>query len=597
MSARRNRDASRIPQPSASAAKDAAVAQAGRCASSYRFVLAAALVAITAALYAPAYNYPFVDWDDPVIVADNPYIADGLTWSAIRWASTAVYYGDWRPVTWLSHLLDVQLFGVVPGPHHLTSVILHALNAALVFGLFAALTGAVWRSFCVGALFAVHPLHVESTAWIAARRDVLSTVFWILALWAYAAYARSGNRNRYVLVVFLFAMGLMTKPMVVTLPATLLLLDFWPFNRIRLDQPSSWSAPLREKAAPLVLSVAATVITLLGRGWEARPSVTGALPLKFRLANAVESSAAYIADTIWPSGLTIFYPYPEFFAPIEVAVRAIVLGVLTWLAWRTRRTQPYLLFGWLFFLITVLPVSGVIQIGDESRADRYMYVPSIGLFVMAVWGLADVTPRSLRRVALPVLASLAVVAYSLTARAQLQHWRDSEALWSHALAVTENNARAHNNLGNALQERGMATEAKRHYAEALRIQPALADAHLNFGNALAAPGLGSALDDLGRLDEAISHFRQALRLYPGFAQAHNNLAAVLVNQGKLEEATSELEAAIRIQPMNQQYRLNHATVLKARGRTREAVAALEALLQIAPDHQGARQLLASLQQR
>ena len=622
MSARRNRATSRKTHSTTRAFQDGTVSPAERHPPLLRFALALGLIGITAGIYAPAYNYSFVDWDDPSIVADNPYIADGLTWSAVRWASTATYYGDWRPVTWLSHLLDVQLFGVTPGAHHLTSVLLHALSAALVFGLFAAVTGAMWRSLCVAALFAVHPLHVESTAWIAARRDVLSTVFWMLALWAYAAYVRSGNRSRYVLVVFLFAMGLMTKPMLVTLPATLLLLDFWPLNRIRLDQPSSWIVALREKAALFVLSAAVTVITMLGRGGEGRPSVTGALPLGFRLTNAVESYAAYVADTVWPSGLTIFYPYPDVFSPIEVTISAISLGAVTWLAWRNRQTQPYLLFGWLFFLITVLPASGVIQIGDESRADRYMYVPAIGLFVMGVWGLADFSPPALRRVALPPFATVAIVVYSLTARAQLQHWRDREALWSHALAVTENNVRAHNNLGNALQENGRVGEALQHYRKALRIQPAFAEAHANLGNALAAQGkpeeavthytealrlrpsfanahnsLGSALDDLGRLDEAISHLHEALRLDPNLAAAHNNLAAVLVKQHKLEDATRQLEAAIRARPTNPDYRMNYAAVLKEEGRVEDAIAALEALLRIAPDHRLARQLLASLQPR
>ena len=550
-----------------------------------------ALIVVTMVVYAPVWDHNFVSMDDPLMVSDNPHVSGGLKWTAVRWALTAAYFGDWHPVTWLSHMLDVQLYGMNAGGHHLTNLLLHVANTLLLFGLLRRMTGALGRSAFVAGLFAVHPLHVESVAWVAARTDVLSTLFWMLTLWGYVGYVRQPRRGRYLVVILLFASGLMAKPMLVTLPFVLLLLDFWPLGRVQLGvgHPSSfwewasarhrWSAVLglvREKLPLLGLSATASVATFVVR--QQGEGITGldALPPDLRLANALLSYVTYIGKMLWPTGLTAFYPYPRAIPTAWVLGSVLFLmGVSGAVIWVARR-HPYLLVGWFWYLGTLVPVIGLVQVGGQASADRYTYVPLIGVFLMLAWGIPDLLARwPDRSIALPVTAGVLLLACAITARGQVQYWRDDAALWGHALEVTTENYFAHTGLGDALASQGRVAEAIAHYSEAVRIRPDYTNAHNKLGVALA---------DQGRIGEAIIHYTEALRIEPDFPAAHVNLGNALATQGKASEAIAQYTTALRIQPDNVAAHNNLGFVLASQGRGAEAIAHYTEALQIKSDY-------------
>jgi len=566
-----------------------------------------ALLAATLALYAPVRHFDFVNFDDPEYVGANFHVRHGLTVAAVEWAFTSGEAANWFPVTRLSHILDCQFFGLASGWHHLISVVIHALAAVLLFLFLAGATGARWPSAWVAATFALHPLHVESVAWIAERKDVLCALFWFLALSASVAYAKRPSAHRYLLALLLFGLGLMSKPMIVTLPLLLLALDFWPLGRL---SRAGWRKLLREKLPFFALSGVSAVVTfLVQRGAGAVEAIHA--PLLARIGNALDSYILYLVKTAWPGRLAVFYPYPSSLPLWQPLLAAALLAAITILVVRCRSERPYLTVGWLWYLVTLLPVIGLVQVGAQARADRYMYVPMAGVLIMLAWGAADLVRRSPRaKIPAVAFAASAVLACVPVTWAQLQTWANSEALFQHALQVTDENWVAHHNLGVALSSQpGRLPEAISHYQAALEIQPQSARAHTDLGNALVripgrlpeaiaefqaalkiTPGspiphnnLGNAYSRVSKLADAIGEYQAALRLDPDYAEAHNNLGSVLARSGRLPEAVNEFQAALRLDADNAEAHANLGSALaNLPGRQAEALAEYREALHLDP---------------
>jgi tetratricopeptide (TPR) repeat protein len=504
------------------------------------------LIVANLVIYAPVRLYPFVNTDDAVYVTANPNVLRGLSWSNVQWAFTDAKVPYWHPLTFLSHMLDVQAFGTNAGGHHVTNVILHAASTVMLFGLFLQMTGALGRSAVIAGLFGLHPLRVESVAWIAERKDVLSTLFWIATIWAYVRYARRPGTRRYAAVIVLFALGLMAKPMIVTLPFALLLLDYWPLERVTLDSTSlrqlgaSIRALLKEKIPLFALAFFASLVTFTAQRQVGAVESLEAVPFTLRAANALNSYVAYIGDLIWPAQLAALYPYPKTVSVASVLTAILVLAAVTALVVAARRKYPYLLVGWLWYLGTLLPVIGLIQVGPQARADRFTYVPHIGLLMMLVWGIPDLMRRwSNRRVVLVPLAACALAACTVVATRQVQSWRDSTTLWEHTLKVTSENGVAHYNLGVVLSATGQSDDAIRHLREAVRLEPDFATAHNR---------LGLALNRRGDLAGSTAQLAEVVRLMPNSAEAHANLAVSLAKEGKNAEAIAEFSQAVLLNP-------------------------------------------------
>ena len=537
--------------------------------------IGAALAIVTIAAFYRLLASDFVNFDDPDYVTENRHVLAGPSPQSIAWALTATDSANWHPLTWLSHMVDARLFGLDAGRHHLTSLLIHVANVVVLFLLFVRMTGAVWRSALAACLFAIHPLHVESVAWIAERKDVLSTLFWLLTTLAWVHWLESKTVARYALVVALFAAGLMAKPMLVTLPFTLVLLDYWPLKRAPL-----WTL-LREKAPLFAMSLASCLVTFAAQRTGGAVQSLVNVPFVDRLANSVLTYAGYLGKTLWPASLAVFYPYSEStVANGAVITSALVLAVATAIVLRLAGSAPYLVFGWLWYLGTLVPVIGLVQIGSQSMADRYTYVPLVGIFVGAAWGLAELASIS-RGAKLAVAGGVAAILGGLFVATRLQaaHWSDSKALFEHALAVTEDNWLAHANLGIELAARGRKDDAIRHYREAVRIRPDWADAHYN---------LGTALEDSGLHEEALREFNLALRLRPDHVRAHYNLAVFLVTQGRTDSAIAHFQQVVRLDPSIVDAHYNLAGLLLERGRVPEAIEQYEAVLRLRPEDAEAR---------
>jgi len=562
-------------------------------------------MAVCVVVYAPLSHYRFVMWDDPDYVLGNAHVAQGLTWQGIRWALTATDAANWHPLTWLSHMLDVQLYGMDAGPQHVTSLLFHIANTLLLFGALYRMTQAWGRSAFAAALFAVHPLHVESVAWIAERKDVLSGFFWMLTMWAYVSYVRRRGIWRRLAVAACLALGLMAKPMLVTLPFALLLLDFWP-----LERSETWARLVKEKIPLFALAALSSVVTVLVQQQAGAVKGFEKYSLGLRLENAAASYFGYIAKTLWPARLAALYPMASSGLAVEAALGALLVAGVTILAFRARRERGYLLAGWLWYVGTLVPVIGLVQVGAQAMADRYTYIPLIGLFMMIAWGARDLAAKwRLSAWAMAAAAAVALVACAAAARAQVAYWSDSNALWERALAVTRDNAVAHNNLGAVLVKQGQTGEAIGHFAEALRIRPRYPDAENNMGMALlweekygqaegyfraalrdlrdypdARNNLGKALMWQGRLDEAAREFQEALRLLPDFADAENNLGMVLLAKGNAEEAEKRFREALRNEPNFADAHEKLGNALAREGRLDEAVGEYTESLRLRPDY-------------
>ena len=470
-------------------------------------LISAALIAFVAAVFSSVARHDFVQYDDPLLVTDNPHVKAGLTWDGIVWAfGRGANVAYWMPLTYLSHMIDVQVFGMRAGPAHVVNVVLHAINTALLYLLLRWMTGAVWSSAFVAVMFGVHPLHVESVAWIAERKDVLSGLFFLLTIAAHAWYVQKPSWRRYACVLAAFLLALMSKPIVVTLPAVLLLLDTWPLKR-----PRRWGLVV-EKVPLVGLAIAVSIVTVIAQQNAGAMRSLDQFPLSYRLTNAIVSYARYIGKTFWPTNLAVFYPAPPQWPATIVIASAVVLVVITIIAiWQAKR-RPYLIIGWLWFLGTMLPVIGIIQVGRQSMADRYSYLPHIGLFIMLAWLAAEAGPRW--RGALAALAIVGTLAASLRSIDQLRHWRNNKTLFEHALAVTTDNPVANLQVGNIRFRERNFLDAERHYREALRIEESYALAHMNLAHLLVRRG---------QYDEAIAHYERALELNPNLQKAQEGL--------------------------------------------------------------------------
>jgi tetratricopeptide (TPR) repeat protein len=555
-------------------------------------VIAALLVVVTLAVFGQVLGHEFVNYDDPRYVTNNPHVQEGFTWRSVQWAFTTRYANNWHPLTWFSHILDWQLFGRNPAGHHLTNLLLHLANTLLLFAVLRRMTGAVGPSGLVAALFAVHPLHVESVAWVAERKDVLSTFFWMLTLLAYARYAERRTAGRYLLTLLLFALGLMTKPMLVTLPCVMLLLDYWPLRRLELPAGGAGSRVVRllvEKLPFFALSAASSAVTVWAQNVGGTVMPTEVLPVPLRAANAVVACARYIQNTIWPADLAVFYPHPGVWPAWEVAAAAALVGGSTILACWLWRRRPYWIVGWLWYLGTLVPVIGLVQVGGQALADRYTYVPLIGLFLVAAWGGVELASQRRAHPAVGwAVAVVIVLACAVVSWFQTRLWRDSIALFEHAVRVTENNHVAHNNLAIALAERGRIEDATIHLLEVVRIRPRFASAHNNLGLALAAQN---------RTAEAAAHFARAVEINPGFAEAHNNLGCALAGLGRAELAIPHFERAISLAPSFADAHYNLAAALLERGEADRAENHLREALRLRPGYAQAAQKLSEIEAR
>ncbi len=591
------------------------------------------LITVTLAVFWQVSNHEFVNFDDDDYVSENPHVQSVLSRQVIIWAFTATRAANWHPLTWLSHMIDCQLYGLNPSGHHLTNVLFHLVNTLLLFLLLNRITGASWRSGFVAALFAVHPLHVESVAWVAERKDVLSTLFWLLTMWAYIYYVEKPRLHRYLLTLLTFALGLMAKPMLVTLPVVLLLLDYWPLKRFEIgqsasglpaaNQPSTIAEKpgaqafhlLLEKTPLFVLAAVSAFVTFVVQKSGGAVGALEVYPINIRVANALVSYVSYMVKMIWPQNLAVFYPHPGQSLPMwQAAAAGLLLLLISIAVIRAGRRQPYLPVGWLWYLGTLVPVIGLVQVGAQAMADRYTYVPLIGLFIMAAWGVPELLAKyRFQKTVLATLATILLVTLTLVSKRQVRHWQNSLTLFQHAVEVTADNYVAHDSLGNALAQQGMLDQAIVHYRESLRIKPNLVNTHNNLGVALLQQGeinramaqyyqalrlkpdsaethnnLGVALFTVGQLDQAIGHYLTAIKLDPNFGKAYNNLGNVLTRKGKLDEAISQYSRALELKPNYPEAHNNLGVALAQQEKFREAIAHFKRALQLRPDYSQAR---------
>jgi hypothetical protein len=517
--------------------------------------LSCALIVLVLAIYWQTSSFDFTNYDDNIYVFQNEQVTSGLNWQNVFWAFKSTRASNWHPLTWISHMLDCEFFGLDSGSHHLTNVFLHATNSLLLFFILRVMTGRQGLSWIVAAMFAVHPLHVESVAWISERKDVLSTLFWLLTILAYWRYVKVPNALRFGLVVVVFACGLMAKPMLVSLPIVLLLMDWWPLGRIRahtIFEPCGKNlkaAPLRnlvlEKTPLFVLSAASCVVTFVVQRMTGAVKPLDAFPIGVRLANAVWAYGQYVVKAFCPVRLACFYPHPGASLPTwQVAVSAIALIVVTAAVIAARNEKKYLFTGWLWYIVTLVPVIGLVQVGKQAMADRYTYVPFIGLFIVIVWGcdealqaLTNSVPKwqLLSRLTAVTLTVVTISLLAMVAWKQTSYWRNDNAIWERALAVTDNNAVAHYNLGTTLATQGDTEAAIRHFREAIRIDPRKHEAYAN---------LGAMLGERGSYSEAVKYFQIAVSLRPKNPVYRANLGIALVRLRRYSEAIPHLRFAL-----------------------------------------------------
>jgi protein O-mannosyl-transferase len=515
------------------------------------------LAGLTWLVFGQTLWHDFINYDDPRYVYENTKITGGLSISGIAWAFTHIHSMNWHPLTTISHMLDCQLYGLNAGWHHFTNVLLHTLAAILLFLALQQMTNAVWRSAFVAAVFAIHPLRVESVAWVAERKDVLSGVCFMLTLLAYVYYTRGPSLSRYLAVALVFVFGLMSKPMLVTLPLVLLVLDYWPLSRIgghRSGTGRQLLIPVLEKVPLIALSAVSSIITfLVQKGAVGR---TEELPILERINNAVVSYVLYLRQMLWPVDLAVFYPHPENRLPLwEIISSLLLLICITAVAITLRKKRPYLITGWLWYLGMLVPVIGLVQVGWQGRADRYTYLPQIGLYIAITWAVADLTSLWRRqRTILSAAAILVIGALSLCAWVQTSYWRDSERLFRHALAVTTNNDVAENNLGIVFLGQGKVDEAVSLLQSAVDLRPDNSPAHEN---------LAKALLQKGRVADALVHYRKLLELQPDNMEIHNIVGTVLVQQGRIAEGAEEWQKVLAIEPDNGNAMSNLAWVFAA----------------------------------
>lgn len=528
-------------------------------------------------------------YDDLLYITQNPPVADGVSVESIKWAFTTTYAGNWHPVTWLSHILDCQLFKLNPLWPHLENLSLHIVNTLLLFWILKSMTGSLWRSGFVAAAFALHPLHVESVAWAAERKDLLSGLFWMLTIAAYARYARRPAAGRYLLVIIFFVLGLMSKPMIVTLPFVLLLMDYWPLARLEKLQPyqtnqsdnqykkASFRFLLTEKLPLFILAIASSFFTFIAQRSYGAMDILERMPLDARAANALISYTAYISKMIYPTRLAVLYPHSgEDFPPWQALGSLGIIVLITIIALLLGRRKPYIFLGWLWYIGTLLPVIGLVQVGAQGMADRYTYLPSIGFFIMVTWGAAELAAkRRFLKVGLGISAVIITSLLIIGTRKQVECWQNNFTLFEQALVVTGDNPAMLYNMGVVLETEHQPDLAIRCYRCALKFKPDYFEAYNN---------LGSILSTQGNFDDAAANIRRALQINPEYPLAHNNLGMVLVAQGNLSEALVHFRRAVELMPDSVEMRHNLASVLQAKGELDEAISQYRKALQLKPNY-------------
>lgn len=583
----------------------------------YRVAIISLLLACaTVSLYAPAIKNDFIDFDDDRYVTENPHVQTGLTFSGVKWAFTTTHAFNYHPLVWLSHMLDCQIFGLNPAGHHLTSILFHAANTVLLFLILYSMTAAPWPAAFVAALFAIHPLHVESVAWVSERKDVLSTFLWLATISLYLRYVRRPAFTRYLPVILCFALGLLAKQMLVTLPVTLVLLDYWPLGRLTgapkkrypqkpAAEPVSLRRSLIEKLPLFALSVAAAAAVFLIQSRATLVKTATEIPPVYRLANAVVAAGTYILKTFWPADLAILYPHPGTSLPLgKVLPAALLLTGISLIVTKYARRQKYLPVGWLWYLITLLPVIGIIQVGLQQMADRYTYVPLIGIFIIIAWTAAHRARRSrAARYVVTCIALIWLAALALLTIRQISYWQDSITLYRHTVAVTKNNDIIHRNLAILLLRQGETEQAVEHFQKAVELNPK--DTHSRkLLEKLRADKQASDTDRLlvranalaqqGRLDQAIRLYREFIELRPDSASVYNNLGNALFLKRDFDKARDAYSTAIRLDPNYIDAHSNLAILLARTGQTDRAAEHYRKVFEIDPDHAGARKFLDSL---
>jgi Tfp pilus assembly protein PilF len=539
------------------------------------------LAVVTFAIYAQVIGHQFITLDDPTYIRENPMVNRGVTLAGLAWAFTTFHATNWHPLTWISHMIDCQLFGMNPGRHLLVNALIHVANTLLVFWFLLRTTHARWRSALVAALFAFHPLHVESVAWASERKDTLSTFFGLLSLIAYVRYAEAPSSSRYVWTAITLALGLLAKPMLVTWPLVMLLLDYWPLRRL----PQSTSGKhllvsivplLREKLPLFTIAAGSAVMTLIAQSRGGAVRTFTDIPLALRLSNALVSCAKYLLLTFWPNDLAVYYPFAPTGIPTwQIFGAALLLIGITAYCLSQGKIRPYLIVGWLWFLGTLVPVIGLVQVGGQTMADRYFYIPSIGLFIALVFGLADIAKswRFASSLSGGIAGGVLLILATLT-NAQIQRWRDSFTLFEHTLAVTPPNLRIEHNLGLAMGGSGRYDEAAAHFEKTLQIDP-------NFYDGLL--GMGVTRVNQNRLPEAIDYFQAAIRLQPDAPKAHVQLALALWKQNRDQAALEEMRRASQFGPEDADVRADFGLALALVGRIPEAIEQLHEALRLNPN--------------
>ena len=550
------------------------------------FLVCLFLVAVTFTVYFQVGTHEFVVYDDRIYVSENQYVQEGFSKESLQWAFSLKNKDKtyWHPLTWLSHMLDVQIFGLKSGGHLMTNVILHVLNVLLLFSLLKRSTGCLWRSAFVAALFALHPMNVESVAWVAARKNLLSTTFLLLTMAAYIRYTESPGIYRYLIIAGCYAMGLMAKPMLITLPFGFLLLDFWPLKRLNLEDVARGTGVFKllgqliaEKIPLFILSAATIYIATISLHRYGDMVQTAAVNMKLRIANALVSYVVYLEKLIWPVDLTCFYPFPETVPFWKTALSFVFLIVVSVAAVKAYCKRPYITFGWFWYLGTLVPVIGLVQAGLwPAIADRFVYVPYIGIFIILSWGSAEVFKRfHLSSTALAASGGLIISILTVMSYNQTAYWKNSVTLFQHAVAVTSGNYLSHYALGFALERRGQANAAIEHYRESLKINPQQVDVHYNLALVLASQQ---------KIEEAIGEYQKVLLLDPNDYQVYNNLGNLFYKQGRFDDAIRQYERAIGIKPDHTNAHRNLGAALIRKGRISESVQHFQDALRLEPEN-------------
>jgi protein O-mannosyl-transferase len=549
------------------------------------------LVAAVILVYGQVQHHDFLSYDDKAYVTQNPYVKNGWSLDGLKWALTSRHHSHWHPLTWLSHMTDCQLFGLHPGWHHLSNLFLHVMNTLLLFFVLKKMTGAAFKSAFVAALFALHPLHVETVAWVADRKDLLCGFFWLMTLWGYCFYTERSSIRRYFLVFGLFVCALMAKPMAISLPIILLLLDYWPMNRFvlknhmekqDLNQTNrrAFERLILEKVGFFVLVGISASITVLSMKKGHAVNLFKLIPDAQTLARAMVHYGIYIHKTFWPAGLAVPYSLVRSYSHWQILGSAVLFfGTSLFVCLKAKR-YPYLPVGWLWFIITLLPVIGIIKFGPQKVADRYTYLPLVGLFIMVAWGIPDAIKKWPHRRWAVILSSASAVAVLMACSwAQVGQWKDSESLFLHAIRFTEGNFKTHTNLGVILVEKGEYGRATHHFGEAINIKPDYVEAYNN---------MGIVLRITGRVEEAKAYYHKALQISPKFSKAHYNLGVAFEGEGRLEDALHHYGEAVKRNPKYAAAYNNIGAILANRGDYAEAVRYFSKVLKLQPDNKNAR---------